>query len=254
MDLLRSCKTSQVRYVENDVLQVVPITWYFAKRGALVFPSWHSFTSETWDYSHPTFFDLGEVPFPRPRWSNGRRNNSSDGTTFAGPLAYFQTGAPAPGFLPRGVNDTPIDCMSPPFGKAGGGVALSVVSAQGGGLKGGVAIPAGPTPGIACVNCTGVTPANVTVTGGGFVGIYAVFNGTFIVPQILACNWFLNIGGGAVITITRNPGPSWHVSFSLFPTGTGFDLITADCVSSFVPALTSNTQGGAPTCFGMPGP
>lgn len=198
-----------MRFFANDPFHLVKATWYRCKPGAKVFPTWHTFTSENWDYSHPTFFPLGDDAFSKRVWYNGRRLNSSDGTTFAGPLEFFQTGAPAPGLLPRSTDGTPVVCLLPPFGKIKGGLCVPVSSGRGGKRKGGFVRQA-ITPGLPCGNCVGTTPSTCTVTGAGFPAPNAVFNGTFQLNQDLVFPGYLALAGAWAGAPVRKQDGSWE--------------------------------------------
>lgn len=121
MDFLRSCYTQNVKFVKGDETQVTPATWYFSKPTAKPFPGEQSFTSPTWDTVHPTETEIGfDATAPR-LWSNGKNLNHSAGTKFAGSKEYFLEGQDTISGLPRGVNDTPVECIAKPTGVAIGG-------------------------------------------------------------------------------------------------------------------------------------
>lgn len=139
MDLLRSCSKQLMMPVANSPLTKVLATWYRAAPTATVFPGEHSFGSPVWDSEHPTTTTLGfDANAPRIYY-NGKRENASDGTRFAGPADYFVNGAPALALLPRGVNETPVECLLPPWGLVTGGQAIPVIAAAGGLRTGGSA-------------------------------------------------------------------------------------------------------------------
>lgn len=250
MDLMRSCYKRPIRYVAGNPTITALATWYRTKPGAKVFPTWHSFTSQNWDYSHPTFFDIGEVPTLKPQWSNGRRLNTSDGTSFAGPLEYFQTGAPAPGFLPRGVNDTPTDCLRAPFGIALGGFGMPIVSAKGGKLLGGTATSSTPLPppGTPCANCPVLyTPSYIPLIMAGFSAPWTGFNNAFNVTQISACTWsisFFIAGNFHVIGIVRTALNAYDVSLFYNAVNIAQYIgVTPDCQSTAVLPTLVPTPG-----------
>lgn len=125
MDLLRSCYSQNVMYFNGDPSQVTKCRWYFAARTAKPFPAPHAFGSPTWDTVHPTSTTLGWDATSSRSYYNGKRSNTSDGTSFAGPLDFFQNGADTLADLDRGVNGTPVVCLRSPVGVAlGGGVSV----------------------------------------------------------------------------------------------------------------------------------
>lgn len=138
MDLSRVCYTRRLRFVNGDPSQVAVATWYRAAPTAEVFPVPHAFGSAIWDTVHKQFYPIGDDDTVRFKWYNGRRVNSSDGSTFAGPLSFFINGADAPAFLPRLVDGTPTECGSFPFGLLFGGSSVDCSAGNGGLLMGGI--------------------------------------------------------------------------------------------------------------------
>jgi len=253
MDLLRSCSKQKLSFVADDPTVQATGTWYFAKDNAQAFPVPHAFGSPVWDTTHPTITDLGwDATSPRTYY-NGRNLNASDGTKFAGPLQFFETGCPAPDLLPRGLNDTPVECMSPPFGIAKGGLCVPAVSAKGGLAKGGTAIiPI--TPGAPCVNCIGGTSLTATVVASGFVAPNAAFNGTHVLTQTISpCIWQVFLVAGLNINLTKAFPNEWRVTFN----GIGFAQYqiagVLDCLTGQTATLLASTIPSDPTCsFAFP--
>jgi hypothetical protein len=248
MDLLRSCYKRPVRYVAGDPSQKVLATWYFAAPTAKAFPTYHAFGSQNWDSVHPTATTLGDDANTKPIYYRGTRLNRSTGEDFAGPLEYFQEGAPAPAFLPRAFDGTPVVCLSPPFGKAGGGQCLSVVSALGGKTGGGLAVTT-IAPGIPCANCSSITPATIKVTIVGCTGVYAAFNGTWTLAQTLACTWVYTIDATHSLTMNRGAGPDWFLQcFYLAAPVQDYTSASADCVTPMtLPFFFGPTPGFPPS-------
>jgi len=150
MDLLRSCYSQRLNYITNDAVTTALARWYFCAPDALCFPGDHAFGSPTWDQIHPTVTGLGfDATGPRG-YSNGRRSNASKGQMYAGPLQYFEVGQPSIGSLDRGSSGTPVECLEPPYGLAGGGLAVPCEAGKGGKKAGGVATIVIPTVTIAC--------------------------------------------------------------------------------------------------------
>lgn len=228
-----------MRFFANDPFHLVKATWYRCKPGAKVFPTWHTFTSENWDYSHPSFFPLGDDAFSKRVWYNGRRLNSSDGTTFAGPLEFFQTGAPAPGLLPRSNDGTPVVCLRAPFGTIASGLCVPVRGNRGS-TRGGGFFATTVTPGLPCLNCVGTTPASPVITVAGAFGFAAPLNGTWTLIQITPCQWQRIVAPGVVITMARAVGNQWLPTLGIAFNPSGFySSITSDCVTDNNPTLTA---------------
>ncbi len=195
MDLLRSCYSSQIEYAPG---KVATGTWYWCAPTALPFPAPHNFGSSIWDTEHPTATSIGWNAFASRPWYNGRRLNSSNGTSYAGPLEFFQGQCPGPGPLPRGTNGTPVECLQPPYGLTKGGLCVPTVSALGGKYLAGASISP-ITPGVPCGHCSGTTPLTRTVVIAGATGSAAPANGTWVCTQLSfnPCFW-LATGAGSV--------------------------------------------------------
>lgn len=250
MDLARSCYTGFIQCVEGDPTSVVQARWYFAAKSALPFPVPHAFGSPIWD-DPPLTPSLGWLTRPtRRNWDAGRRRNTSDGTKPAGPVQYFQLGAPGPGLLARGINGTPLECLTFPVGLAAGGLSVPGKAVGGGGRLGGTArTPA--TPGTPCMNCIGSTPALPNVTVSGASGPVAFLNGTWGTTQnpFTPCQWAsgtMPVGG--FVTVQRIGGNTWVVSIGDFLGNTAFyQVVTADCMTPFVANQTSGGPDFPPT-------
>lgn len=228
---MRSCYTRNMRFVAGQPAILVPATWYFAAPTAKVFPFENSFFSANWNSVHPTASDLGDQDGATRRYYNGRRLNRSDGTSFAGPAAFFRDGCPALTGIPRAEDGTPQQCLPAPFGLAGGGLSVPVVPLIGGKRVGGLGVRP-VTPGIPCGNCVGTTPATIAVTASGCTGAAVAYNGTFACPQTGPCSWaLLTAVPYRAISITRAPG-AWVISLSdLTPETAVYGLTTPDCVT-----------------------
>jgi hypothetical protein len=251
MDLLRSCYKRPVRYVAGDPSQKVLATWYFTAPTAKAFPSFHAFGSQNWDSVHPTPTTLGDDANTKPIYYKGGRLNRSAGQEFAGPLEYFQNGAPAPAFLPRGFDGTPVSCLSPPFGKAGGGACVPVMLAQGGKLASGTAIPT-VTPGVPCTNCSGITPALPILTVTGCTAPYTLFNGVWTLAQAFPCAWVYVISPGNQFTLVRGPAGLWEVTvFAGGPPIQNYVLNTSDCVTPVTLNFLVGPTPGFPATIGL---
>jgi len=149
MDMRRSCANTLMRYVAGDTSKVFTARWYFCKPTALPFPTWHSFGSRIWDDKRRRVTTLGDDATTTSQYSKGVNPNESDGTTFAGPLEYFQNGAPAPGTIPRTETGTPVSCLVPLHLARGGGklkggesevTRPTFITGGGGKLKGGESV------------------------------------------------------------------------------------------------------------------
>lgn len=245
-DLLRSCSTQAIFYVDGDTSFQEQARWYFCAPGALPFPSWHAFGSPVWDTEHPTVTTLGfDATSPRV-YDRGRRTNASDGTRFAGPIEFFQQGCMFPQNLPRGSSGTPVVCLDRPEGLALGGQAVPVNVARGGLLLGGQAVTT-IAPGVPCSSCPGVTPSTVSMTVAGFTGLGTIFNGTWTIPQTASpCVWQLNFGGGAFIQVTRTAG-TWTVLFDPPVKNATYSGVSVDCVTPTVMTQSFSNIGGPAT-------
>lgn len=248
MDFLRSCSRQKISFVENDPSTQVPAIWYYAAPTAKAFPTEHAFGSPVWDSVHPTVTTLGfDATKPRSYY-NGRRINTSDGTSFAGPASFFQIGCPAPALLPRGVGDTPVECLDPPFGLVTGGLCLPTVPARGGLRTGGFSTQP-IIPGVPCANCPGVTSLTMTVTLGGFPVPYTDYNGTFVLTQSLVpCTWFLARSGTHAITLIRNTATTWLVNLAGSLTVAAYLGTSGDCILPATLNQTFSFIGGNQTC------
>jgi hypothetical protein len=216
MDLVRSCYSRNIRFVNGDPTQKAKATWYRAAPTALVFPGAHAFGSANWDTVHPTPIDLGDQEGDPWRWYNGRRINRSDGTRFAGPAAFFLHGADAPAILPRGTDGTPVECLKPPFGKIKGGLCVPSIRFAGGKIKGGLSpLLVGP---CSCASLQAGPITVVVVNGTGvfvpFIGMSVVLDnlGTYLGTMTAAVIHHILINGscvGGVLTlrIIKNAPP-----------------------------------------------
>lgn len=252
MDLLRSCSRQDISFVAGGSGPLVEATWYYAARTAKPFPIPHVFSSPVWDNEHPTLTPLGfQAQRPR-RYVNGRRRNTSDGTQWAGPLNYFAMGSPGLFSLPRGVNDTPVECLLPPQGLALGGEAQDLDLVAGGQLLGGFVDDVGPS--WICGLCADATPSTVEVTGSGFsVGI---FNALFSLPKSATpCIWRRPVSTGFV-EAERHHLDGWIIRFDdgLGNAAQYSNLFDADCLGSKTVSQAITNMGGDPTLpvFGNP--
>jgi hypothetical protein len=228
MDLLRSGYKRDMRFVRDDPGPVVEAIWYRCAPSALPFPGPHRFGSGNWDTVHPSPSDLGDQDDLLRTYYNGRRLNSSDGRSFAGPLEFFQEGADGPALLPRGGDGfTPVECIRPPFGIVKGGLSVPTVGDLGGVIKSGTST----TPANPLVCSTFTTTLTATVLSG--TGTAAPFVGqTFPVPHLFGPLWegsstvgldILNFAGGCTGgTMTF----SCHINIG--PTFTGLPTATTD--------------------------
>ena len=191
MDLLRSCSTQNIRFVRGDLGAQVPATWYFCHPDALPFPVPHRFGSPVWDVERGEFSALGFNAQAARTYYNGRRLNSTTGNKFAGPIQFFQQGAPGPAALPRGSNGTPVECLSAPFGLLTGGLCSPVTPAVGGLLTGGSCFTT-----VNPINCATISHAAVRVTISGATGAFSVHNGATFSLAYFGI-WIGGIGAGA---------------------------------------------------------
>lgn len=237
MDFCRSGYTGFVQYVEGDPSAVTLARWYIAAPTATAFPVPHAFGSPIWDevaYT-PT---LGWITRPSKRnYYDGRRVNTSDGTRFAGPIEFFQRGAPGPGTLRRGVNGTPVECLTPPYGIALGGRAVPAHAVAGGVKLGGRAVPP-PTPGFPCAYCGTYTPATCVVTISGASGPVAFLNGTWPCNQagiISPCLWPGTATPAGFVNVQRINASTWNVQCGDYLGNTAlYQAMVADCITPFV--------------------
>jgi len=245
MDFLRSCYKQNARFVEGDATRVAQLTWYFCKKTALPFPGVHAFGSSNWDAIHPTPTLLGFDATAKRTYYNGRALNSSRGTAFAGPQAYFVDGAPAPSTLSRGVLGTPTECLLPPFGLAKGGLCVPVNPARGGVFKSGKLIST-ITPGTPCVFCPGITPSRCIVTIAGCTGANTVWNGTWTAVQVIPCRWRFVQLAGHTLNVVRGPG-TWNVALFVNIVGntSNYSSGFADCITPGPVAFVNQTGGGS---------
>lgn len=130
-------------------------------------------------------------------------------------------------------------------------------AALGGVYKGGTFKPV-ITPGVPCSNCSGLTPANITITIAGATGPQSVWNGTWVVPQLpgFPCFWQLNLGVNYYIHASHSTG-DWIVTV-LVPIGNGaeFFLTIPDCDLPHALPKVFQSGGGTwpPTINLTPGP
>lgn len=176
MDFARSCLKRNIRFVAGDPSKLALATWYFCKPGAIAFPTWHRFGLSNWDSDHPTTTVLGDQSGPST-WYNGRPLNWSLGLGFAGPLDYFQQGAPGLAVLPRATDGfTPVVCIGgAPSGLMAGGLSVASVSAEGGKKAGGTC-----TQTSVPLNCGTFGTGNLTVTVLTGTGYWAPFVGSVV--------------------------------------------------------------------------
>jgi len=249
MDVLRSCSRQKIRFVENNPLDMADATWYRAAPTAKPFPEPHSFGSPVWDTVHPTLTDLGfQAQLPRT-WTNGKRINSSRGEKWAGPVDYFITGAPAPAFLPRAINGTPVECLERPLGLFLGGSSRAIAIAIGGIKLGGSCVPGVPD----CPLCPGGTPTSVLIGSSGFT--VPSMNNVFLLPQTATpCIWQYDVGPGEYVRAFRTVD-RWTVQFV---SGADFaqyeDNVPDVCLgTSSVYQVASTMAGGDPfSIVGLP--
>ena len=248
MDLLRSCSKQKLRFIAGDLSQEEIGTWYFAKKTALPFPIPHSFGSPVWDTYHPMPTDIGFNAEAARSWYRGTPLNSSDGTKWAGDLAWFVNGADQAENLPRGSNGTPVECLAPPFGLASGGSCSDTGLSSGGIMSGGECKP-GYLPGVPCTYCSTGTPSMVEVSLSGFSGAYAAYTGTHLVPQTATpCEWFLALAGTLSIFVQRTAGGVWSVTMTGSPLACIYVGSSSDCLALATLTLIGSTIGGDPTC------
>jgi len=208
MDYGRSCYRRRMRYVAGDLGAFTPVTWYFCAPTAVPFPTQHRFGSANWDMERNWFSDLGDDAQSTRTYYNGRRLNRSDGTTFAGPLEYFQLGAPAAGPIPRGFGGTPVECLKPPFGLAKGGTMIPVDVVRGGIFKG-----ASSTPGSVPVVCADLGTASRFALIQAATGPASIHVGSTITMVFAFGLWAGTIGSGTnqiLLVATCSPG-LWSV-------------------------------------------
>jgi len=194
MDLGRSCSRQKIRFLNGGQVDEELATWYFAAPTAKLFPEPHAFGALIWFTDPPAKTGAGFVEGAPRTYYNGRRINSSDGTSFAGPLEFFVEGAPAPAVIPRTVNGTPVQCIRDP-GLLLGGLAVDSPPCLGGLLTGGtcgdVQVP------LVC----GSLPATIygtVLTGTGFLAPFvgSTFPTTFAFPNFW--NGGVNVGGNVI--------------------------------------------------------
>jgi len=239
MDLLRSCYSQKIRYIKGDLAQEETTAWYFCAKTAKPFPFNHAFGSPTWDIVHPTPTTIGFNAQASRQYYSGRSLNNSRGDKFAGPAAWFAEGAPAPANLPRALNGTPLECLQNPLGLALSGGSVDVAPSSGT-----VLLSAGSyVPAVACSECTGPTPSNLSITLSGFTTPAVNATWTFTQDGTFPCQW--NAGsGGVTLTLQRSGGFFWNLTIL---DGTGAALYQGGgvgCLGSFSMAQLVSTIGG----------
>lgn len=112
MDVRRSCATVTMAWDEGQTRQS-KVTWYFAPKGAKVFPFAHRFSSEIYDPVHWFNNGAGEVAEAgRQPWSNGKLPGPFKGHTYCGDASWFLNGAPRTAFpLDRNAAGLPTCCF-----------------------------------------------------------------------------------------------------------------------------------------------
>jgi len=252
MDFLRSCYRQRIRFVDGDESQTAVATWYFASKTAKPFPGPHSFGSPTWDIVHPTPTTIGFNALASKSYYNGSSLNSSRGDRFAGKQSWFVTGAPSPANLPRALNGTPLECLTPPLGIQLSGTSVNVT-----GNKATLLLSAGsydPTPPWVCGLCADASPITVDFTVAGFTD--PAFNGSWSLPRSpTPCFWRIPVGSG-FIEAQRHHLDGWLL---LFDDGSGevaryTNLFDPNCLGSKVLFQVSSSIGGPAniTVFGIP--
>jgi len=68
MDFIRSCYATTMVFQPGGA--AIPVRWYFAPKGAKLFPRAHAFFSRNWEDKGDQFDTIGEQPGLRP-WRNG---------------------------------------------------------------------------------------------------------------------------------------------------------------------------------------
>lgn len=115
MDVVRSCYRTEMRFGPNG--PVVPVRWFFARKGAKFFPGHHLFGSSNYASYRGDYPGVGEVRFAPREWDNGARPAGLDGKSFCGTLLQFEgalTGS-EPG-LPANAEGVPFCCLGVGFG------------------------------------------------------------------------------------------------------------------------------------------
>lgn len=244
MDLLRSCYRQRIRFVDGDPSQTAVATWYFAAKTAKPLPFPHAFGSPTWDIVHPTPTTIGFNAEASRSYYNGRSLNSSPGDRFAGQAAWFVRGAPQPANLPRTLNGTPLECLTPPLGLQLSGSSVNVT-----GNKATLLLSAGsyiPTPPVnPCTFCS-VTPSSVTATLSGLT--VSFLNGTHsLVQQSDPCMWEVPVSTGFV-RLTRF-GTIWILLADDGVGGSAFYTSGTylSCIDVIGLLLSGTNIGGDPT-------
>ena len=252
MDFLRSCFRRRMRFVAGNPSIQTFARWYRCAPTALPFPVPHAFDCGNWNSVHPTPSNLGDQDGARRHYDRGQRFNISDGTSFAGPVEFFQNGCPGIGDLPRGPGDTPVVCIRPGGGIFKAGQLLRTKPALGGIAKGGSAYKP-ITPGGPCNGCSTITPAALLVTITGAFGPAAVFNGVWTVPQVVGfnCSWALNVAPGHTIDIIRQGTlPAVRYNAALVGPGNAAYVQASgaepDCTVSVTIASSGSTMLGSP--------
>ena len=247
MSFLRSCYRQRIMFVAGDPTQTTVATWYRCGPDAKVFPFLSAFGSPTWDTDHPTITEIGfDATTARP-WYNGRRINSSLGQTYAGDRLDFLNGAAAPGHIPRAFDGTPVECLQPPFGLAGGGSGVPSNVARGGKVVTGSAGPS-VMPGVPCSQCVGVTPLIFRLVLSGFTGANAPVNGTWTMTQnaFNPCAWG-NFPTPFGLTVASTSF-GWLVDVVGIGGNALYSGSKVDCVTGVILPQTFSSIGGGATC------
>lgn len=91
MDFIRSCYETNFLFYPGS--PVVPVRWYFAPRGATIFPGVNEFVSANWDDTKGDSGFLGEQGGPRP-WNSGTTPRFMLGKEVCDPIEWFRIGQP----------------------------------------------------------------------------------------------------------------------------------------------------------------
>lgn len=200
VEYLRTCYSTHFRLWIGGVETIVPARWFFAPKGAKEFAYPNAFVSNVWakpgEESAP---GPGEIDRKRV-WDPGGAAGYQ-GQCFLGDPEWFATGQ-----LPAGVLNPPI-----PF------------------------FPGCCRKGVKCFLCSGgIGPNPMTVRASGGTGDFAVFNGTFNLPEVNDCSWAVQFA----------PGLFWQVAF-------GPQSFIVSCVNSGPLHTESNwDMANDWSCFG----
>jgi hypothetical protein len=214
VDLLRSCYETDMAFFPAALGTTVRVRWYFAPDGAQPLPFPTRFASGNWASSKLfPWPGPGEVQGASRPWRSGATLPEALGQVPCGSAGQFLNGTAFPPVVePRLPDGLPTCCFGPrPVGVLGLIVGLI-----------------GDDHLSTCYEIYHVyidSHPSITIDVSGFVDVagcpYSLFNGHYVVPQLLQCQYYFATGSNQLqVVITFNPDSTVMVAFSVNDTVT----------------------------------